>query len=420
MPYSKICLLALTLVVFSGCGSIKNRVNESLDKAYVGVENQKFYLKSTYGQGEHAIKKSYVGLKESLSDLASGFYENSFIQFFISDETVLKNRNNLVIWQNGSFDNEKTIIEKQLSKKYKNFTKPYENVMENEKFELLNEYYLQREHDEFKKSFSIKYPKPKIDKFKTDSQNLQKINEYKYQLQKSVYEWELNEKQTRKNVLSRVFETLYGNPIISGINYDPYNEELYLEIKSSKGSFVQKAILTVEEKEAKELVNNQLKISPIVYFSLEDNNIHVVGVSFIYSQRHYLAKISSQEFQNRSTLVYKNEQIDLGDIDVSYKMVSKNIQEPSWFRNLPHNGVIGYGIGDSFEEAKNLALKEIAQEKGVQINAQSTIQKVATSSSYDKRVIQNIDLKIEKINLEGAKTLKSEKIDGVWFVAVKL
>jgi len=113
------------------------------------------------------------------------------------------------------------------------------------------------------------------------------------------------------------------------------------------------------------------------------------------------------------------QDLELEKLNVDYKVVSQDINPPKWFYNLNTNGkTIGYGVGDTQQEAKNIALKEIAQTLGVKVDSSTSTQKKSDGNNFSKRTQQNVNVSSKKIDLKGAKTIKSVKKDGTWFLAV--
>jgi hypothetical protein len=75
-------------------------------------------------------------------------------------------------------------------------------------------------------------------------------------------------------------------------------------------------------------------------------------------------------------------------------------------------------MGDSEQEAKNSALKEIAQSLEVNIKADSSTNKRSDGSNFSSKSSQNVKISTKNKKLKGTKTIKSQKKDGVWFIAV--
>jgi hypothetical protein len=192
-----------------------------------------------------------------------------------------------------------------------------------------------------------------------------------------------------------------------------------MTIKSSRGEFIQKIKFKVDSKTALSMRKNKTNIYPVVYFTLVKNSLKLIGVSVKYKNKHFLAKLTDKTYKYNTNIKFKSEKLDLKKLNIDYKIVSKDIQPPSWFYNLTNGDkIIGYGMGDSEQEAKNFALKEIAQSLEVNIKAESLSTKKSDGSNFSSKSSQKVKISTKNKKLKGTKTIKSQKKDGVWFIAV--
>lgn len=93
---------------------------------------------------------------------------------------------------------------------------------------------------------------------------------------------------------------------------------------------------------------------------------------------------------------------------------------PLWFGRLSHsqNEVIGYGMGDSYEQAMTNAKKEIAQTIMTHITSESKFEQKLINNDYK----QNINISIQEttdVVLDSIQRIKQENKDGVWYIALK-
>jgi hypothetical protein len=409
----------ISILLFTACSSVTSNVHDATQKSLIKVDETNLKFKSGYESKKHKIKKSYVNISNSIGELSTNFLENSFIQFFMTDTMVLKNRETLIIWKDGTSKDSKALI-KHYGKRYLKKTIDTNTLDLSQQFNYLTKYYLLKEQKSYKERFLEKFPKPRVDQFKTDRQNVQAVNEYKFQLQLAEQRWELQTDQTKKIVASKVLGALYGKPSIKKISYDPESEKLFVNIISKRNSFAQNVFFNIESDKAKKIVSNKHRLKPILYFRFDnDSSVELVGVSFQYLQHNYLAKITDTMFQKNTNFKITHEKLDLSSINVDYKIVAKDVEPPSWFYHLKNEAIIGYGMGDTQEEAKNFALKEIAQQLSVTVNAKTSVSKEKSTSSYEKNITQNINLETKDLELKGAKTIKAQKKNGIWFVAVE-
>ena len=103
--------------------------------------------------------------------------------------------------------------------------------------------------------------------------------------------------------------------------------------------------------------------------------------------------------------------------------VSHSSNLPSWYLNPPsstQNSFIGVGKGNTQNEAKSVALEQIAGEISVNISSTLNIEKIAKNGVGSKTIQQNIQSTIINIQLSNVKIVQSKFIDNQFYVYVKV
>ena len=93
---------------------------------------------------------------------------------------------------------------------------------------------------------------------------------------------------------------------------------------------------------------------------------------------------------------------------------------PAWFGKLAHakNDIIGYGVGDSYEQAYINAKNEIAKTILTHVTSESAMDQRLVDGNYS----QNIDISVREttsVVLDSVENLKEERRNGIWYVALK-
>ena len=93
---------------------------------------------------------------------------------------------------------------------------------------------------------------------------------------------------------------------------------------------------------------------------------------------------------------------------------------PDWFGKLPHNDyeIIGYGIGNSVEEATARANKDIALYIRTHISSESFFEETLTDEEYSRKA-KVILQEHTHVVLSEVVTIKQEHAGGIWYVAVR-
>lgn len=103
-------------------------------------------------------------------------------------------------------------------------------------------------------------------------------------------------------------------------------------------------------------------------------------------------------------------------------LVSYLDASPKWYiqNNIPSKSyeVIGYGTGDTKEEAEQNAKANISKTISSQVSSSSIMNKTSDQDSYSKSFISKSEIKSNVI-LDGVSIIKSDKVDDKFFVALK-
>ncbi len=409
----KAIFLSITISLFTACTSKKE-----IDTTLISYDKKAYAVKNGYQDSKQFIKKSYNSVSNYFNNMSDDFYENGLIQFISSDEIILEKRKDLIIWKNGNSKNSSYIIKNYLKDNKKDVD--YKGLKLAQKMQILNDYFFNSKQKEYLAEFTTIYKKPKFDEFKTDRENIETVNNYNYQLSRSKYDWENNLPETKKEIAQNILSSLYGKPSISNISYDPNNQLIYMQIDSQRENFSQKISFKIAPKDAKIIKNNKSSLLPKIYFKFENNEITLIGSSIMLKKEEYLANFTNKLYQRENTLTLSNNnKLDLKKLNVNYKINATDIKNPEWFYNLPENGkIIGYGTGETESAAKNSALKNIAQTLEVDVKSDISINKKSDGSQYSSKTKQNINVSSKSKKLKGTKTIKSQKKDGIWFIAV--
>lgn len=418
IDYKRVAIFLATTscLLFSGCATSASIV-EKKDNAMISVDEKQYLVKNSYQDTKHLVTKTYSTLSHFFSDVKVGIYENELVKFIASDDTILENRKDLVIWKKDSKKMAINIIKKYLKKNKKDLD--YDGLSLASKIEILNNYFFELKQKEHLSKFEQKHKKPTFDEFKSDRKNVEAINRYKYELNKSKHEWELNLEKTKKEVATDILSSLYGKPIVKFISYDPNNKKAYMLVTSSRESFSQKISVDLEPELAKKLKNNFRYVKSKLYFNFEETGIVLIGASVNYMKKEYLANFEDKLYKRDNKLKLTTSELKLDTLDIDYKIVAADVEPPKWFYTIPEDGtIIGYGMGDTEQEAKNTALKEIAQRLEVVVTSDTSTNKKRDGDQISSKTSHNVNIKTKDKNLKGAKTIKSQKKDGVWFLAV--
>lgn len=107
---------------------------------------------------------------------------------------------------------------------------------------------------------------------------------------------------------------------------------------------------------------------------------------------------------------------------------SSSYSIPKWYLNpIPNSNIYLYGVGEgkTLKEAKNNALNDMASRLSVTIDSSIQQYKNITSSNtsvgnYQKKLTQNINVEVKKINFTNASVTNSEILNNSFFVQMKV
>ena len=395
--------------LFSGCATF--------DKAVAPMDSALNDTKVIYHDTSNYLDSSLNTITNKVTDTKSNLYETSLIKLFISDDDIIKNREeNFIKWSSHTKYNSTRIIKKYL--RNKKISVNEKELLLSDKMQILKEYFFEILKKEYISKFERKHPKVKFDMFLTDRENIEKIYQYKLALKESEHQWDINLDKTQKKVASLIISTLYGKPSMKFISYDPYEDEIYLSIKSNKENFDQKIKVKVDDKDAKKIKRDIRYIKPTVYFKLDNNNLELVGSSIQYRQKRYVAEFTDTTYYRKSSIVFSSDKIDLKEQDVEYTTIVQNITPPRWFYKLEEKR-IGYGQGKNEKDAKADAFSNIAQSIKVVVNSNFTTKKNISGSIFTKSLKSDTNIKANDITIENSQVVRLEKKDGIWFIAIK-
>ncbi len=404
-------MLLLSVFILNGC--------EAIDKTLAPVDAGINETKLTYTKTKHGASELYNETSEKLDDVTANLYENAVVKIFSDDETIEKNRNEHFVRWRGEYHYElNKLLHSYLRKRHLDLDP--DELTASQKMLILKELFFDQAKTEYAKKFVLEHPAPVYDKFLTDRENIDRLYDYKMAIAESEHEWNLHLKQTQKEVAEQMLDALYGKPEISFVSYDPYREEVYLDITSSRGEFEQKIRIESDKENARKIEKEISKLHPTVYFDFDDDVLNFVGVSVNYKGKLYIADITGETYTPQSDIVFVSGKPDLKKFDVEYAEAIQNITPPSWYNSLHESEgeIIAYGQGLDKDEAKTDARKGIAERLRVTIRAKQQLNTQSKGdiafSNFSKSVTQEID----PVVLKGSRIIKIEKQDGIWFTAV--
>lgn len=398
-------------MLLSGCAT--------MDKGLKPIDKGLYNIKAAYKSASNTTTEAARKISNSVDGLGSDFYETSFVKFLSDDETVLKKRDeNFIKWSNASQYNSKTIIRKFL-RKNKIYDIKERNLKLSQKMNILKNHFFEQLKQEHINKFKRKHKKVTFDKFLTDRENIQKIYDYKMVLVDSEHEWNMNLHDNSKKVAQLMLSTLFRTPKLNFISYDPHEEEIYLEVKSEINGFKEKIKFNVNKKTARKIEKNTRILKPSVYFKLSNDNLEFVGIVVLYNSKIYLCEVIDTAYVRQSDVVFVSNDINLKDEDVNYSEVIKNIIPPKWFYSIKErNTKIAYGQGQSSDEAKADAYNSIAQSIKITVSSKFSSKEKINGSIYSTNSQSDNKQKVDDVVIKNSTTLKLEKKDGIWFVAI--
>jgi len=272
---------------------------------------------------------------------------------------------------------------------------------------------------------------------------------YKQYIENTTHQKEEFVKELQKNV-SLLTKVLFIENI-SGyegeeFHYDAENQRLYFYIVSKKHGFHQKVFIHVDAQTAKKIkLQKSYALEPLLHlqkmtlvldgFELVEldsqKNYKVVYTNVNYKPQKMTLHIRTQKETidkeiNKYFKQYKQQ--DKPIIDVTKKEIwyidiikSVNAKIPQWFAHPNYTkGTVGYGDGETLEEAKVNARKDLAM--SIATNVHVTMQLNEKSDSFQTfKEFKTSSKQSSDVNLSGYdyKVYKQEKVDGRWYVALE-
>lgn len=406
----KISILLFVSIFAAGCAAV-DKAMQPVDKAVHGTE-------STAQSVSHSASETWNDMSEGASDIKAGLLDSSLIRFFMSDKAIAENREkNFVVWKNDSSYELETVLKEALA------DEGISNVASVDtagKMQLLKTYFFDEKKQQHSKRFSDAFQKPEFDEFLTDRENIEKIHDYKMALADAEHEWRLGLAETQKQVARLMLSTLYAQPVVNYVSYDPYKKEMFLSIESTNPGFKQQIKLDLNKKRAKKIKENLAKVKPFVFFDIDEQKLEFLGISLKYKKDFLGTELTDKSYNRQTNIVFTSEDISLKTLDVQYYNVIKNIQPPHWYNNLTakESEIIGYGEGLSTEEAKKEAYNEIAMSLNTTVSSTIKSQQSVMGDTESSHFTLSTQQDVEKVSIKGSKVRKTEKKNGIWFVAI--
>jgi len=254
----------------------------------------------------------------------------------------------------------------------------------------------------------------------------------------------LNELTQNIPLLSKVLflENISGYDA-NNFNYDSENEKIYFNIYSKNQKFYQKVVANISPTSAKKIkqngtfkiipnikfVNNMIELSSFKILETSQNNYFEAKYTNI-NYKPQSAKVTivdiDKEFKEDISISFRKyiqkekTVVDIAKKEVWYIDIVKrfNAKVPKWFIT-PYNtkNIIGYGDGDTIEEAKANARKDLGQMIQVNVNTVSLnikeINNFKNFHSLKRKIEQSSNV---ELNSQNYTLYKQEKLDGRWYV----
>ena len=406
----KTLILLFATLLATGCATV-DKAMQPVDKVVHGTE-------STYQSVSNSVSETWNDISEGATDLKAGFLDSSVSKAFMSDSAIAENREkNYIAWSSGSTYTLDRVLRQESQHQGIEDAASLETTG---KMKLLKDYFFSVKKLEHARKFSAKHKKPEFDEFLTDRENIEKIHEYKMALAEAEHEWRIGLGNTQKQVAQLMLSTLYAKPVAKYVSYDPYKEEMFLSIESTIPGFKQQVKIDADKEKARNLKNNINAVRPYVFFDIDNNALEFLGISLRYNKDVIGTDLADKSYTRQSDIVFTSEDISLKSLDVQYYNVVKNVKPPEWFNNLPASQaeVIGYGEGLSTDEAKKEAFNEIAMSLNTTVSATIKSEQSVVGDTKSTNFSSSTQQDVAKVSIKGSKVRKTEKKDGIWFVAV--
>ncbi len=232
----------------------------------------------------------------------------------------------------------------------------------------------------------------------------------------------------------------------NNFKYDAESEKLYFDIYSRNEGFSQEVVSAIPTETAKRIKQEKsFKIIP---------DIKVVGNSLQLAGFNILEPISNESYEVQYTNInFKPEMVsvsvvgmkesiqkeinnhfkqykqqDATIVDTSKKEIwyidianSINAKVPDWFSNpSTNNKIIGYGEGDTLNEAKANARNDLSFMVKVKVNSVfENTGSINTFRTFNDTKIRTQQSSTIELNASDYKVLKQDSVDGRWYVGLE-
>ncbi|MFP4487153.1 MAG: hypothetical protein ACLFOC_09320, partial [Campylobacterales bacterium] len=281
-------------------------------------------------------------------------------------------------------------------------------------------------------------------------------NEYITKLE-HMYQKQLNEQRERREKLidsidanmeslSKFLFTRYMNGFeVTNANYDAESETLYFTLISNSDTYKNMVKANLPPSDAARIKERRLyTIKPDLEYG--DDTLYVSGFEIESDGNEYDIVYTNRSFEPTQMVVtvaekneniepnrqldfsaYKQAQVDL--IDYSKKeqwfvdvVARDSAKVPEWFKDIQlQDGLYGYGVGNSLDEATEVAIASLARHLEASINATSTIKREATNSNqlhsdYRREIDVRSDIILSK---DDYRLYKQDMVDNKWYVVLE-
>ncbi len=404
----KILSLILLVLVLSGCAIVE----KSIDTVMTPIDKAKYNIKSGYEYSKSIVTKSSNQINSIKSNITNNIIDNKVGRILLSEKDIQNSRENLISWK--------------ISPKI--FITKNDLTVEN-RFLYFNKTLPIQAQKRYLDNFNKITPKPNLDEFESDRENIRRINEYQFKLLKSKNIWNETQDERTIQLYGDIFNAVYGNPIIKYKSYNIYDKKIYFTVTSQDNKDLNINIsLTASKIIAQNLKNSQHNLKPEVYFSNKDKKLKITGVTIFFNQKVYIASIEDKLYERYIpyNIYDSNNKLDTSYANISYKQKVKSIKnKPQWYKNNikeDSNYYYGYGMSVTTKtEAVHQALKDLYQNMGGAVTIISNISLIKnsdTKGAYSKKF--NVESN-QSINtqISGHETYKDEYYENVNFFAYK-
>jgi hypothetical protein len=390
------------------------------------VDDKNGELYGVYDYDDYRSKNYSVAINKIISDL----YTN-----------IAKNKNITIT---------KEMIEDKIPPKIKKPSIPPPDKLVKSEYEKESEF-----RDRVQRAAKAREEKIKALQEKYDSE-VEARNEYITKLE-DMYQKQFDEQKQRREKLiesidanmeslSKFLFTRYMNGFeVKNANYDAEKEELYFTLVSNSNTYKNMVKASLPPNAAKKIKESGVyDIKPELEY--EDDTLYVSGFEIESDGSEYEIVYTDRSFEptkmvvtvaNRSERIeqgrqldfssYKQAQVDLIDYSKSEQwfvdVVSRDSAKvPEWFKNIQlSSGLYGFGVGDSLDEATEVAIGSLARHMSANIKSSSSIKREASNSNqlyseYEREIDVQSDIILKK---DDYKLYRQDLYDGKWYVVVE-